>query len=329
MFDLSGRDFAPGTFRRNGLAAVRLETCGGQPASLQYRALASRRSWRPLILSADGKQAGLFKAVRHLLDGGAVDTLPPVVVATLWQAGVLLFRDEQPGLPEDEPPEVESVESLPQPWLPPEEAGARLWRRLFPDFDSIIASLSPAIPAGVPERFACGLPVFLPGLLSAGDAAAAAALWRRLATLKLPRRLERGFAINNDPLARAFLRRLTPTVETITGRALRESYSFAMYYEPGAWLRTHFDRLQCEYTMSLFLDYHPAAADGRGAWALEVETAPDTEPERYYQAPGDAALFCGRRLPHSRPPLPEGHHSLVLMLHWVDADFPDAEMDQS
>ena len=51
--------------------------------------------------------------------------------------------------------------------------------------------------------------------------------------------------------------------------------------------------------------------------------------DRVRQAYRDGLLFCGRQLPHGRPAMTIPARSLVLMLHWVDSDFPDAEMDRS
>jgi hypothetical protein len=40
-----------------------------------------------------------------------------------------------------------------------------------------------------------------------------------------------------------------------------------------------------------------------------------------FQAIGDALLYRGRELPHSRDALPEGHTSTSIFFHYVREDF--------
>lgn len=342
MLNLNRSSFAPRALTLNPATAARLDAPDGRAAYLQLRTLAPRRSWRAQHLFPDGEEGALFRGALHLLDGGALGALEPATTTALWRAGLLLSAQERAGLPaeaEGATPEVETADAPPRPWLPPETAGATLWRRLFPDFDRLAAGPPHDPPPGAVADFAAGLPAWLPGLLPAGDVVAAAGVWRSLWRAGLLRSVEegRGYAVNNDPLGRVLLRRLTPTMEKVVGRPLRRSYSFAMHYEPGAVLPTHVDRLQCQYTLSLLLDYLPASPDGRSAalsdgrspWPLEAEIKPNAPMTRYYQAPGDGMLFRGRELRHGRPVLTDGARSLVLMLHWLDADFPDADMDRS
>lgn len=334
--------FAPQALTLNPATAARLDAPNGRTAYLQLRTLAPRRSWRAWHILPDGKEGALFRGALHLLDGGALDALEPTTATALWRAGLLLSAQERAALPREVEgviPEVETADAPPRPWLPPGNAGAKLWRRLFPDFDRLAAGPPHEPPAKAIADFAKGAPAWLPGLLPADDVAAAAALWRSLWRAGLLRSVEpgRGQAVNNDPLGRALMRRLTPTMEKVVGRPLRQSYSFAMHYEPGAVLPTHVDRLQCQYTLSLLLDYLPASPDGpgqplpdgRSPWPLEAELEPGAPMTLFYQAPGDGVLFRGRELRHGRPTLNHGARSLVLMLHWLDADFPDADMDRS
>ncbi|HUC61243.1 MAG TPA: hypothetical protein VMF53_04740 [Alphaproteobacteria bacterium] len=318
------------SMRLNPLAAMRLDTPPDGAVTLQVRALAPQRSWLPLRLDRD--TASLIDTVLRIVERGTPEGAQPAHLLHLWRAGLLLSAGESVGLAEDGAPEIERTDRAPRPWLPPAEAGARLWRRLFADFDALATGPAPAIAPECKALFEQGLPVPLPALLSRDEAERAAAYWWRLQEhgLLIGRSTENDrFSINNDPLGRALLHRLTPSIEALIGHKLRESYSYATVYEPGAVLDSHRDRPQCQYTVSVLLDFLPTPSDGRSPWPLEVELEAGAEPARYYQGIGDGVLFLGRALAHGRPRLGPGKRCLVLMLHWLDADFPDAEMDMS
>ncbi|HEX9992209.1 MAG TPA: hypothetical protein VGB14_04705, partial [Acidimicrobiales bacterium] len=72
--------------------------------------------------------------------------------------------------------------------------------------------------------------------------------------------VDRRRSVADDPVALAFHRELTATVAALAGRPLRPSYSFVCAYEEGATLARHHDRPQCEVTVSLAVDRHPADA---------------------------------------------------------------------
>jgi len=137
------------------------------------------------------------------------------------------------------------------------------------------------------------------------------------------------WVIDDDPVGQALHRRFRPLVEAAAGRPLRPSYCYATEYLPGAALHMHIDRMACEFTISLMLDYDPLPADGRSPWPLvfETEAAGGMELVRFHQAPGDAVLFKGRALRHGRPATLGQERCLVVMLHYVEMDFPDALMD--
>lgn len=333
MLDLAASRFLPKALALNPASVIRIVTSGGEAKQMQVRALAPRRSWRPLRLSADGPDAASFQETLNLLNGGTVSDLSLTVATALWRAGLLLTAPERAALPvgaQGGAPEIETIGGPFQHWLPPEDAGTRLWRRIFPAFDRL--DTGPFVDPSAMENagFAPGTPVALPGLLSVEDAIAAAGIWRALYSAGLLLRQEgRGCRVNNDPLGRILLRRMTPLVEQVTGLALRPSYTYAMLYDNGAVLPMHVDRLQCEYTLSLMLDFSLPPIRGTCPWPVEVELIPGAPPAGYHQGQGDGILFCGRKLVHGRPRLADGHHAIVLMLHWVSADFPDADMDCS
>jgi hypothetical protein len=180
-------------------------------------------------------------------------------------------------------------------------------------------------------RFATARFLVLPELLSGPDTSLVAQHYRELigAGWMAPASDPVRWVTGNDPVGRALLRRFLPIVEAIAARPLRESYSFTAEYLPGAALPMHIDRLQCEYTVSLLLDYDPMPADERSPWPLDVELPGEAHPLQFHQARGEGVLLKGRELRHGRPVVLERDRCLVIMLHYVEADFPDAQMDPS
>jgi len=172
--------------------------------------------------------------------------------------------------------------------------------------------------------------VALPGLLSTADTALLGYYYRCLIAAGLltwttdPVRL----VINDDPVGRALLRQILPIIQSIVGRPIRESYTFAAEYSGGVALRMHTDRLQCEYTISLLLDYAPLAPGACSPWSLDILVPGQPQPLRFHQARGGGILFKGREFEHGRTALPADARCLVLMLHYVDADFREAQLDR-
>lgn len=178
-------------------------------------------------------------------------------------------------------------------------------------------------------RFAAERFLALPGLLSDSDTTRVGEYYRLmdeagwLVPTSDPERLVTG----NDPVGWALLRRFLPIVQAIVGVPIRESYTFTAVYLPGAALPMHVDRLQCEYTISLFLDCDRLPVGERSPWSLDVESPSQVEPLRFHQARGEGILLKGRELRHGRPDALEHDRCMVVMLHYVDADFPDDQMD--
>jgi hypothetical protein len=134
--------------------------------------------------------------------------------------------------------------------------------------------------------------------------------------------------LHNEPVARAFHHRLSPVVSDLAGESMKPSYVFFASYRPGAVLLPHRDRAQCALSISLLLDYEPlsAAVSPWPLWlGLDAE-APSGRSVAIEQAPGDALFYRGTELSHWRDPLPEGHTSTSLFLHYVPAAF-DGPLD--
>src|SRR5205085_12676542 len=121
----------------------------------------------------------------------------------------------------------------------------------------------------------------------------------------------------------------------------KPSYVYAASYKEGAVLDPHVDREQCEYSISLQVDYYPEPLDGISPWPLflepfvppkdasasdrrfeQSEFKSDDELKRaVHLANGDGLLYKGRELVHYRNALPDGNRSTSLFFHYVSESF--------
>jgi hypothetical protein len=122
----------------------------------------------------------------------------------------------------------------------------------------------------------------------------------------------------NDPVVRFFHQQLTAAVTAFAGEPVKPSYVYLASYQPGAILEKHTDREQCEFSVSLCLDYAPEPRHAT-PWPLHLHK--QSGKVTVFQAIGDALLYRGCQLPHSRDPLPEGHTSTSIFFHYVREDF--------
>ncbi len=126
------------------------------------------------------------------------------------------------------------------------------------------------------------------------------------------------YIAHNEPVARFFHRQLTAAVTAFAGEPVKPSYVYLASYQPGAILAKHTDREQCEFSVTLCLDYSP---EPRGATPWPLHLHKESGIVTVFQAMGDALLYRGCQLPHSRDPLPEGHTSTSIFFHYVREDF--------
>jgi hypothetical protein len=105
----------------------------------------------------------------------------------------------------------------------------------------------------------------------------------------------------------------------MAGRPVRPSYCYVGSYVRGASLLPHTDRQQCEYSISLTIDYEPARTR-QDAWPLYLAPK-DESPVAIKLAMGDGLLYRGRALTHYRETLTDGDLATSVFLHYVDADF--------
>lgn len=122
----------------------------------------------------------------------------------------------------------------------------------------------------------------------------------------------------NEPVARFFHRLLASKFSAVAGQPLKPSYVYMASYLSGAELKKHTDRQQCEFSLTLCLDYSPEPAL-ETPWPIRLDTR--TGRVTVYQALGDALAYRGTRLPHYRDVLGEGQNSTSIFFHYVPEDF--------
>jgi hypothetical protein len=126
------------------------------------------------------------------------------------------------------------------------------------------------------------------------------------------------YVAHNEPVARFFHLQLTRLVGELVGTPVKPSYVYFASYQGGAALKRHTDREQCEFSLTFCLDYAPEPADAT-PWPLYLHTTQGRMP--IHQRLGDALLYRGCKLPHSRNALAAGHTSTSIFFHYVPADF--------
>lgn len=110
-----------------------------------------------------------------------------------------------------------------------------------------------------------------------------------------------------DPLADALLIKKLKLMEQETGVKLFPTYSFWRMYTYGSDLKNHKDRDACEISVTVMV-----GSDGT-PWPIYMENTPiDMEP-------GDACIYLGCDLNHSRKEFEGDWHSQIF-LHYVDAN---------
>jgi hypothetical protein len=128
----------------------------------------------------------------------------------------------------------------------------------------------------------------------------------------------RRYVVHNEPVARFFHHQITATLSAVAGEALKPSYVYFASYLSGAELKKHTDREQCEFSVTLCLDFSPEPAH-ETPWPILLDTPTSTV--TVYQALGDGLAYRGTRLPHYRRALGEDQTSTSIFFHYVAADF--------
>jgi hypothetical protein len=289
--------------RLNPLTAGRIEGAG-EAAVLRSRSFAPGRSLIETVI-ARTDQPALFDVLADWLDLGADPPLPELDRTwqlQLWSNGLLLSAAEYDALAAGKRPQHDELDLAAM--LCPAVAGLR---REGPQ----LVSPDPAWAEIFARQQTCNLPC-----LFAAETWAAIQTWYSLLRdgnwLKPDRHQTVQKIVRDDPVARCVQAALVPMVSAIVGRRVTPGLSYASLYHDGADLPRHTDRSDCEYALSLFVDYQPDPGSELCPWPLIVH---HTDRDRtYHQARGGGLLFSGHALEHSRPPLPEGASAMIFMM---------------
>jgi hypothetical protein len=136
----------------------------------------------------------------------------------------------------------------------------------------------------------------------------------RLGDEQSPRR----YVTHNESVARFFHHQIANAVSAVVGEAIKPSYVYLASYLSGAELKKHTDRQQCEFSVTLCLDFSPEP-ELATSWPIRLDTGESTV--TVYQALGDGLVYRGTRVPHYRSVLAEGHTSTSIFFHYVPAEF--------
>jgi hypothetical protein len=136
----------------------------------------------------------------------------------------------------------------------------------------------------------------------------------RLGDGQSPRR----YVAYNEPVARFFHQQLANILSEVAREPLKPSYVYLASYLSGAELKKHTDRAQCEFSITLCVDFSPEP-DGQTPWPIQVDGAAGTV--AIHQALGDGLAYRGTRLPHYRSVLGEGQTSTSIFFHYVSLNF--------
>ena len=127
----------------------------------------------------------------------------------------------------------------------------------------------------------------------------------------------------NESVARSFHWQIAGVVSAAAGTAVRPTFAYVAAYQGGADLETHTDRAQCQYAVSLLLDFVPEIRE-QSPWPLVMHTHRGAQ--NIWQSLGDAVLYRGTEIPHERARLASDASSTSLLFYFVDEDF-DGPLD--
>jgi hypothetical protein len=121
-----------------------------------------------------------------------------------------------------------------------------------------------------------------------------------------------------EPVARFFHQHIATTLGAVAGEPVKPSYVYLASYLSGAELQKHTDRAQCEFSITLCLDFSPEP-ELETPWPIELDTSSGTV--KVFQMLGDGLAYRGTQLPHYRGVLGEGQTSTSIFFHYVSEDF--------
>ena len=107
-------------------------------------------------------------------------------------------------------------------------------------------------------------------------------------------------------------------VSAIVGEPVKPSYVYFASYLSGAQLKKHTDRAQCEFSVTLCLDFSPEP-ELASPWPIRLATSDGSV--AVYQALGDGLVYRGTKVPHYRHVLGEGQTLTSIFFHYVPENF--------
>jgi hypothetical protein len=121
-----------------------------------------------------------------------------------------------------------------------------------------------------------------------------------------------------ESAAQFFHRQLTGAVSAVAGVRVKPTFAYVASYQGSADLGAHTDRLQCEYAVSLLIDYVPEPVE-QSPWPLQF--AGPNRTGKVWQCLGDAVLYCGTRITHWREQLAAAAVSTSMFFYFVNEGF--------
>lgn len=127
-------------------------------------------------------------------------------------------------------------------------------------------------------------------------------------------------AVHGAPVFDSLLLQLVPHFESVCGKRLLPTYSYARLYAPGDELKNHTDRESCEISATVTLGF-----DG-DVWPIYMgDDINKTNASEIQMQVGDAVLYRGMEKHHWREKYTQGKWQAQVFLHYVDADGPHKE----
>jgi hypothetical protein len=133
--------------------------------------------------------------------------------------------------------------------------------------------------------------------------------------------IEQRYGLHSEMMATFLHLQLRRLIGRMAGEPVKPSFVYFASYREGADLPRHMDRPQCEFSLSLLIDYSPER-QGPCGWPLYLEhpRAPESRLAADL-ALGDAAVYRGREIYHYRDALPAEHQATLLFLNYVQQDY--------
>jgi hypothetical protein len=126
-----------------------------------------------------------------------------------------------------------------------------------------------------------------------------------------------------DPIAYFYHQQLAGLIAEIAGEPLQPSFCYFASYRTGSVLPAHRDRPQCEYAISIQLDFSPDP-DTVSPWSLYAEPL-DGSAARPIDLPlGGGLLYFGCRVQHYREVLTQGDYSRHWFVFYVPLTFTES-----